>query len=144
MWCPYLLTHICITWPQWVKSKFSGSLGSKWLQQQTHKYMFHSTWSLINTLRLRQNGRHFQDVFFQMHFLKWICMNFKNFIKTLLKFVPKGPINNIPSLVQIRAWHWPGNKPLSQLMKVDLLMHICITRPQWINFLSFRWPANQD
>ena len=26
-------------------------------------------------------------------------------IKISLKFVPKGPINNIPALVQITAWH---------------------------------------
>ena len=25
---------------------------------------------------------------------------------------PKEPIYNIPSLVQIMAWHLPGNKPL--------------------------------
>ena len=34
-------------------------------------------------------------------------------IKILLKIVPKGPINNIPTLVQIMVWHWPGDKPLS-------------------------------
>ena len=36
-----------------------------------------------------------------------------------LKFVPKGPINNIPSLVQIMAWRHPGNKPLSEPMMVS-------------------------
>ena len=25
------------------------------------------------------------------------------------EFVPKGPINNIPALVQIMAWHCPGD-----------------------------------
>ena len=30
-----------------------------------------------------------------------------------LRFVPKGKINNIPSLVQIMAWRLPGDKPLS-------------------------------
>ena len=30
-------------------------------------------------------------------------------IRIPLKFVPKGPINNIPALVQRRAWHFPGN-----------------------------------
>ena len=39
-------------------------------------------------------------------------------IKISLKFVPKGPINNIPSLVQITAWRRPGDKPLSELMIV--------------------------
>ena len=32
-----------------------------------------------------------------------------------LKFVLKGLIDNIPALVPIMAWHWPGNKPLSEL-----------------------------
>ena len=31
-----------------------------------------------------------------------------------LKFVPTGPINNIPALVQIMAWRRPGDKPLSE------------------------------
>ena len=35
-------------------------------------------------------------------------------------FVPKGPINNIPALVQIMAWQWPGNKPLSEPMLTQL------------------------
>ena len=30
-----------------------------------------------------------------------------------LKFIPKGPINNIPAMVQIMAWRRPGDKPLS-------------------------------
>ena len=48
------------------------------------------------------------------------------------KFVPKGPINNIPALVQIMAWRRPGDKPLSKPVVVSLLTHICITLPQWI------------
>ena len=39
-------------------------------------------------------------------------------IKISLKFVPKCPINNIPSLVQIMAWRRPGDKPLSEPMMV--------------------------
>ena len=46
-----------------------------------------------------------------------------------LKFVPKGPINNIPALVQIMAWCRPGDKPLSE--PVSLLTHIFFTQPQW-------------
>ena len=37
-------------------------------------------------------------------------------IKMSLKFVAKGPINNIPALVQIMGWHQPGGKPLSEQM----------------------------
>ena len=84
----------------------------------------------INTLRPRQNGRHFPDAIFKCIFLNeniWISIRFS------LKFVPEGPINNIPALVQIMAWRRPGDKPLSEPTLVSLLTHICITRPQWVN-----------
>ena len=48
-------------------------------------------------------------------------------------FVPKGPINNIPALIQMMAWRRIGGKPLSEPMMVNLLMHICVTLPQWVN-----------
>ena len=83
----------------------------------------------LNTLRPRQNGRHFADDIFRCIFLNenvWIP------IKISLKFVPKGRINNIPSLVQIMAWRRPGDKPLSEPMMVSSLTHICVTRPQWV------------
>ena len=51
------------------------------------------------------------------------------------KFVSKGPINNIPSLVEIMAWCQPGNKPLFEPMMVSLLIHICVTQPQCVNAL---------
>ena len=51
-----------------------------------------------------------------------------------LKFVPKGPINNIPALIKIMAWCRPGDKSLSEPMMVSLLMHIIVTRPQWVNY----------
>ena len=37
-------------------------------------------------------------------------------IKMSLKFVPKGPIDNNPALVQIMAWRWIDDKPLSEPM----------------------------
>ena len=86
----------------------------------------------INTLRLRQNGRHFADNTFKHISLNenvWVS------IKISLKFVPKGPINDIPALVQIMSWRRPGDKPLFETMMVRLPTHICITRPQWGNSL---------
>ena len=84
----------------------------------------------INTLRPRQNGRHFADDIFKCIFVNEnVCI----LIKISLKFVPKGPINNIPVLVQIMAWRRPGDKPLSEPMLVSLPTHICVTRPQWVN-----------
>ena len=67
------------------------------------------------TLRPKQNGRHFPDDNFKCIFLN---KNLWNSIKISLKFVPKGPINNIPALVQIMAWRRPGDKPLSEPMMV--------------------------
>ena len=81
----------------------------------------------LNTLWPRQNGRHFADDIFKCIFLN---ENVSIAIKISLKFVPKGPINNIPALVQIMAWRRPGDKPLSEPMVVSLPTHICVTRPQ--------------
>ena len=88
----------------------------------------------VNTLRPRQNGSHFADDTFKRIFLN---DSVKIAIKISLKFVPKGPIINIPALVQIMAWRWPGDKPLSEPMLVSLLTHICVTRPQWVKLESW-------
>ena len=76
---------------------------------------------------------------FQMNFLEWKCLNSD---KISLKFVPEGPINNIPALVQIMAWHRPGDKPLSEPMIVSLPTHICVTRPQWVKLVQDRNPCS--
>ena len=39
---------------------------------------------------------------------------FESQSKLSLKFVSKGPINNIPALIQIMAWRQWGDKPLSE------------------------------
>ena len=95
----------------------------------------------INTLRPRQNGRHFADNIFKCIFLNenaWISL------KISLKFVPKVQINNIPALVQIMAWRRSGDKPLSEPMNVSLLTHICVTRPQWVKvwWLIWHWTGS--
>ena len=87
--------------------------------------------SYIITLRPRNNGRHFPDIF-KYIFLNenvWISIDFS-------LFVPKGQINNIPALVQIMAWRRPGDKPLCEPMMVSLLTHTCVTRPQRVNHIS--------
>ena len=56
-----------------------------------------------------------------------------------LEFVPRGLINNIPALVQIMAWRLPGDKPLSEPIMVNLLTHICVTRPQWVKDTIKPW-----
>ena len=87
----------------------------------------------VNTLRPRQNGRHFADNTFKPIYLN---ENIQISIKISLKFVPKVPINNISVLVQIMAWRRPGDKPLSEPVMVCLLTHICVTWPQWVNTLE--------
>ena len=60
-----------------------------------------------------QNDHHFtQDIFKCIFLNKDVLIS----IKISLKFIPNGPISNIPQLVQIMAWHWPGDKPLSEPM----------------------------
>ena len=41
-------------------------------------------------------------------------------------------LTKIQVLVLIMACCRPGDKPLSELMLVRLLMHICLTQPQWV------------
>ena len=81
----------------------------------------------VNSLRPRQDGRHFPDDIFKSIFFNENCCIW---IQISLKYVPKGPINNSPALVQIMAWRRPGDKPLSEPMMVRLPTHICVTRPQ--------------
>ena len=77
----------------------------------------------LHTFRLRENGRHFEDDIFKCIFWNenmWILNNVS------LKFIRKGPINNIPALVQIMAWRRSGDKPISELVVVssnDTHMH---------------------
>ena len=96
----------------------------------THKTPRTTTNWELNSLRPRRNGRYNADDIFKCIFLKenaWMPT------KSSLTFVRKGPINNIPALVQIMAWRRPGDKPLSEPMMVSLLTLICVTRPQWVN-----------
>ena len=106
---------------------------------KSQHYMYRLSKNNALVLWPRRNGRHFVDDLFKCIFLNeniWISTNIS------LKFVPKGPINNIPALIQIIAWRRPGDKPLSESMMVRLPTHICITRPQWVNripVLTVNW-----
>ena len=138
-----LPTHICVTRPQWVKLNHSliSSMEFSILVRQ-HLYIESERgcqW--VNTLRPRENGRHFPDDIFKWIFLNdnvWISINIS------LKFVPRGPINNIPTLVQVMAWRRPGDKPLFEPMMVRLPTHICFTRPQWVKTGYYLWCMELD
>ena len=90
----------------------------------------------FNTLRPRQNGSHFRDDIFKYIFLN---ENARISIKISPKFAPQGPINNIPTLVQIMACRRLGDKPFSEPMMASLMTHICVTRPQWVNGPQVAW-----
>ena len=125
---PWSLSPYDVTRPQWVNVLiFRPCL----TEVNTAEFAFTLAKSSkhLNTLRPRQNGRHFADDIFKCVFLNenvWIP------IKITLKFVPQGPINNTLALVQIMAWRRPGDKPLSGPMMVRLPTHICVTQPQWV------------
>ena len=89
----------------------------------------------LNSLRPRQDGRHFPDDIFLCIFSN---ENVSMSIKISLKFALEGRINNIPALVQITAWRRPGDKSLSEPVMVSLLTHICVAWPQWVN-LKWIW-----
>ena len=64
-----------------------------------------------------QNWCHFADEIFKVILLN---ENPCIFIPISVKFVPHGPNNNSPALVQIMHWGWTGDKPLSE-PKVSLV-----------------------
>ena len=70
-------------------------------------------WRIFEHIEADTKWRRFPKDIFKRIFMnenKWIS------IKISLKFVPKGPINNIPALVQIMAWRREGDKSLSEAM----------------------------
>ena len=85
----------------------------------------------FNSLRPRQDGRHFADDSFTCIFFNENCCIL---IKFSLKYVRKGPIDNNRALVQIMAWRRSGDKPLYETMMISLPTHICVTRPQWVKY----------
>ena len=125
--------HINISFIRW-KCRNTLQLQERWNTSAIALRLIRLQVRFINTLRPRQNRRHFPDDIFKCIFLNEnVCIS----INISLKFVPNGPINYIPALVQITAWRGPGDKPLSEPMMISLLTHICITRPQWVNQFHF-------
>ena len=70
-----------------------------------HKYGFMKRY-LVDTSRPRQNGRHFPDDIFKCIFLN---ENIGISLKMSLKFIPKGPVNNITALVRLGAGQWTSH-----------------------------------
>ena len=143
LWCPEGIVRSLqmknVTQVKWVRSypslhpallfylpSITIQLGLGYWIQPMLKFMF------FNTLRPRQNGRHFADDIFKCIFLNenvWISLNIS------LNFAPRFRINNIPALLQIMAWRRSGDKPISKPM----MTHICVARPHWINKDFLTW-----
>ena len=80
----------------------------------------------LNTLRHHFAGDIFKCIFFTSGNV-WIP------IKISLKFVSKGPINNMPALLQIMDGRCSGDKPLPEPTIVSLSMLFCVTWSYWVN-----------
>ena len=127
LYCLSLLLFVCASVTRWHWGKYRRKLICR--EPPNDLNCVHT----FDTLRPRHNGRHFSDDSFQYSFLNenvWISL------KISLKNVPKVWINNILTLVEIMAWCWPGDKPLSETVMVSLPTHRCVTRPQWVNCVS--------
>ena len=97
----------------------------------------------LNSLRPRQNDRHFTDGIF-----KFLLMNENIWIspKILLKFVPMVSMSNIPVLIQIMAWRRPGDKPLCESIVFSLLKHYMRhlnNIPTLIQIMAWRRPGDK-
>ena len=125
----YLRGVVVFTWEQF-HNKRSRYLSLIWVWKLLIKHYNRISHGPMNTLRPRQDGRHFQTTFSDG--FSWMKL-YEFRTKISLKFVPSGPINNIPALFQIMAWCRSGDMTLSEPMMVSLLTHICITRPQWVS-----------
>ena len=93
----------------WCRQATSHYLSQCWPRSMSPNGISRPQW--VNILRPTRNDCNFANDLFKYIFLNenvWISINIS------LKFLSKGPIDNIPALVQIMAWCWPGDKPLSK------------------------------
>ena len=84
----------------------------------------------LNTLRPRQYGRYYTDDIFKWIFLRRMY-GFR--LKFHWNLILVAAIHIFPA--QAMLWCRLGDKPLSELMMVRLLTHICIAQPQWVKYM---------
>ena len=96
--------HYAVMWGEYGQVAF---VHWQYQFQNTNKTQFNSS-------PPRQNGCHFRNNMFKCIFFNeniWISN------KTSLKYIPWDVIDKLSAaLVQIMAWHHPGDKPLSEAM----------------------------
>ena len=72
--------------------------------------------TVVHTSRPIQNGNQFTDnIFYSVSLNENLCILIQISLN-MLKFVLKGLTDSIPALVQIKARHQTGNKPVSEAM----------------------------
>ena len=81
----------------------------------------------LNSSPPGQNGCQFADDLFRCIFVN---EKFCILIKFSLKFVPKGPIDNIPALVQVMAWRRIGDHYLNQCWPDPLQIYAALGRDE--------------
>ena len=84
----------------------------------------------VNTLRPRQNNRHFADIFKLIFVDENVC------ILIPLTFVSNGPVNNMPTLIHVMAWRRTCDKLLAEPMMalfIDAFMRhpASLSEPQY-------------
>ena len=116
------------------------SMSDKWRRKvPRHSVTCRSSYNHLHIKHIepKQNGRHFADDMLKCIFLNenvWIPNNIS------LKFVPEGPINNNPALVQVMAGHRPGDKPLPKPRMVRSPTHICVNElTKWHDMIVNPW-----
>ena len=57
--------------------------------------------------------------------------------RILLKFIPKGSIDNMSALVQVMVWCLTGDKPLPKVILISLT-YVCGTRERWVKVMACR------
>ena len=110
-----------------------GSPGNIFSQDQPWNVLSDSSGTLTHC------GRDKMAAIFQTTFsnaFSWMKM-FKLRLRFYWSLFQKGPLNNIPALVQIMAWRRPGDKPLSEAMMASILTHICVSRLQWVKYVQW-------
>ena len=147
----YFSWNILASTLEWFMHSISWLLMAWWYKETGHQETWRHWpcfiaifWGALKGWPLTHWGRDKMAAIYQTTFLNayywtklWIS------IKISPKFVHKGPINNIPALVQIMAWGRPGDKPLSEPEMASLPTHIlvCVNWPQWVKQLETLMPS---
>ena len=149
---------ICCTLGEWIQMNFKLSVDIFCQLVECCWYMFidisemgHHWWSIFTTTLMIWIGKStsvylyrqlthppwtkwppFQRPHFQVRFCEW---KFCILIWITWKYIPKHPINNKSSLVQVMAWCQTASHCLNQCWPSSS-MHICATRVRWVKTFS--------